>query len=130
MTMEANEDQRQAFGAALERLLDDRDIGRGRLGAEIAAKLGLPNPLTQSAVSQWVAGQTEPRRAYVFAAEECLDVPAGSLSRLLGYLPVSAVAAVSVEDALAADRGLSETARRIILSVYQAETEQRGRGRG
>lgn len=47
--------------------------------------------VTQSTVSAWMRGRTEPAKEEVFAAERALDLAPGGLSWALGYLPLDAV---------------------------------------
>lgn len=119
-TMDTRGAQTTEFGAALELALDGRQLAW--LGAEIARDLDLPAPITRSAVAQWVEGTTEPTRDKVFAAERVLGLKPGTLSRLLGYLPVEAKQAVSVLDAVDNDSRLSPDAKRILRAVYREAT--------
>jgi hypothetical protein len=70
----------------------------------------------------WVNGDTEPTRPKVWAIEEALGAKAGSLSRLLGYLPVGARPVTTVAAAVEADPALGDDARRVLLAVYDAVT--------
>lgn len=68
------------FGAALRAARTERKISQVELAGMLTT--------TQSAVSAWENGDDEPGRDRVFEIERCLDLPAGSLSRHLGYLPI------------------------------------------
>jgi transcriptional regulator with XRE-family HTH domain len=75
---------------------------------------------TQSTVSAWINGRSEPSPATVFELERTLKVSVGSLSRLLGYLPVeSAKISLSVKDAVARDHQLKEEFKPTLLAVYR-----------
>ena len=113
-------DSHVLFGQALDRALNNRP--RAWLGAEIARLCGKETPITASAVNQWVAGTSEPDRRYVFAAEQVLALKPGTLSRILGYLPLDAKPALSVLDAIEAAAELSERARRTLRSAYRELT--------
>lgn len=116
--MDDNRAELREFGRAVEALLNGRP--RGWLGAEVARIIDDTRaPFTASAVTQWIDGETEPTRDKVFAIEAALKVAPGTLSRILGYLPVTAVAARSVPDAIRADRTLPEEARGLLLKVYE-----------
>jgi len=123
--MDATNEQRRAFGQAVRQRLADLGRSRAWLGAEVARlELGEgARPYTASAVTMWVNGETEPTRPKVWAIEAALGAPPGTLSQLLGYLPLGARTITSVPDAVAADPQLSDEARRVLLAVYQAVTE-------
>lgn len=115
--------QRKEFGKAVERALIDSGLTRGALGARVAELLGLQSPVTQSAVSQWISGETEPSYDKVFAIEAGLGRPPGSLSRILGYLPATAVAACGTREAIEADPKLSGASRAVLLAAYDAAVD-------
>lgn len=116
--MTAGEKRRMEFGQALRSALDGRSSAW--LGAEIARAIGQSSPVTASAVNQWLSGRTEPTPDKVFAAERILGRKPGSLSRVLGYLPLEARASVSFLDALDNETNLSEQTRRSLRAAYQA----------
>jgi hypothetical protein len=123
--MDATTEQRQAFGQALKRRLADLGRSRAWLGAEVARlELGEgARPYTASAVTMWVNGDTEPTRPKVWAIETVLGAKAGSLSRLLGYLPLEARPITTVEAAIEADPVLGAEARKVLVAVYRAVTD-------
>ena len=116
--------QKKAFGEALDRALMAAGRTRAWLGAEVARICGKASPISQSAVSQWVAGNTDPDRLYVFAAEQALDLKPGSLSQLLGYLPVSARSVRTVPEAIDGDPALTPMARQMLRAAYREATRQ------
>lgn len=59
---------------------------RGLKQSELAQGLGT----SQAAVSAWVTGKSEPAARTVFDMERLLELPPGSLSRPLGYMPLNA----------------------------------------
>lgn len=73
--------RREAFGEALRAALAQNQTRQ----SDLAMVLGV----TQASVSSWVTGKAEPPPAMVFEVEAVLGVPAGSLSTLLGYLPLA-----------------------------------------
>lgn len=81
--------------------------------ANLARSLGVD----RATVYNWRDGKREPERSQVFAIETALGLPAGSLSHLLGYLPVGAY---SVEQAITSDPDLSASAKRALLAAYAA----------
>jgi hypothetical protein len=123
--MDANTEQRQMFGRALRRRLEDLGRSRAWLGAEVARlELGEGSrPYTASAVTMWVNGDTEPTRPKVWAIETALGAKPGALSRLLGYLPLDARPVATVPAAIDADPLLGDDARKVLVAVYRAVTE-------
>lgn len=112
--------QREAFGDALRRRLDDLGWRQQDLAAEVAAAEGRQASLNHSTVSQWMAGHTEPPAARVLIVEQVTGVEPGSLSRLLGYVPADIVPSVTVEAAIDADPRLDNTARRVLKATYRS----------
>lgn len=91
------------------------------LAVEVAKEEGRPEPYSQAHISDWMGGRRGiPAPHQVFALERALSQTPGRLSRLLGYLPVDAVATVTVEDAVAADPTLTAKHRDAVLALYRA----------
>lgn len=86
--------------------------------ASIVAKIS-GESVSESAVSLWLAAKSEPSRRKVFAIEEALGCNPGTLSRHLGYLPVNAVPATSIEEALVA-AGVPKALRGPLLAAIEA----------
>lgn len=116
------------FQAALSRRLTDLGRSQTWLAVEVAKDEGRADPYSQAHVSDWLSGRRTPSPAQVFALERVLGAAPGSLSRLVGYLPADAVAAVSVEDAIVADPTLTARHRDALLAMYRAlsDTGQEG----
>jgi transcriptional regulator with XRE-family HTH domain len=111
-TTEDLDETRVRFGRAL---VEARKL-QGVKQEELAERLGV----TQSAVSFWENGRGEPSRADVFRIEDILHAQPGALSRILGYLPVTAnTEPCTFERFLAEDRNLTETGRQILRGVYR-----------
>lgn len=107
----SQEERRDRFGKALSEALAGRNLKQSHL-AELLAT-------TQSTVSAWINGRSEPAASTVFTVERCLDLSPGFLSKTLGYLPVSAVGrAPNVEEAVAASEAVDQDAKRMVLSVW------------
>lgn len=101
-----------AFGAALARAL----TLSGRPQRDIAAAIGV----SDRTLSDWKLGKSEPERAETtFALERELNIPAGELSRHLGYVPLEA-AAGSWERALGLDPEIDDRLRDAILAMIKA----------
>jgi hypothetical protein len=68
----------------------------------------------------------------VFKAEDVLELPPGHLSKLLGYLPPTAVEGPSAnfDELIAADPLLDDTQKRMILALYREATSRKPGGRG
>jgi hypothetical protein len=62
----------------------------------------------------------EPNPRQAVAIEQALGVRPGTLTQLLGYLPVDAKPIQSVREAIEADPGLDELGRAAMSSTYQA----------
>ena len=112
------------FGEELSRVLNVRRMTQDALAEAVGRK--------QSSVSAWLAGKSAPESATVFKIEEILDLPAGHLSRFLGYLPTAAVEASSAtfEELVTIDPLLDETQKRMILALYREATSRRSTRRG
>lgn len=111
------EQRRIAFGGGLA----DALAGRNLTQADLAELLST----TQSTISAWINGRSEPEPVTVFAVEEAIGVSPGFLSRLLGYLPLSVVgAAPSVEEAISRSDAIDDTGRRLVLTVWHTLVEK------
>lgn len=112
-----------AFGDALGAAMSAAGVTQVELAADLKT--------TQSAVSAWVTGKSEPDDPYaVFAVERAVKVRPGSLSRFLGYLPPEAVkVSASLEEAIDGDPYLDADARELLLNTYRTLSKSR-RGRG
>lgn len=117
------EHDRERFG----RVLSEALFARGMTQADLARELDS----TQSAVSAWIHGKAEPAAQVVFETERVLEVPQGFLSRLLGYLPVTAVASVaSIEEAVQASTLIEEDLKPMLLAVVRELKKKTRDGRG
>lgn len=77
-------------------------------------------PSTSAEITNWLLGDTVPTPSAVFRLEEILDVHAGSISRLLGYLPLGPVAAgISVEDVVTRSQLIDGDSKRVVLAVWE-----------
>ncbi len=99
--LRVREKRRVRFALALSRLRE----GRG---------------LSQSAVSQWEAGTSTPTPDMIFQIEDDLELPAGRLSQLLGYLPLNGNG-IETGDSLSAiegDERLDSRGKRMLIAMY------------
>lgn len=110
------DDENNAFGSELGRILRLRAMQQWRLGEELGG-------LGQSTIAGWVNGTARPSPDQVFITEEILELAPGHLSMLLGYLPPSAVT-TTVDAAILTDPTLDETGRRVLLAVYRELTSR------
>jgi transcriptional regulator with XRE-family HTH domain len=117
---ESTNDERHTFATALTDAFDDYK-SHGGSQAKLARQLSdiVGSKISQSAISRWMLGDHEPPRRHIFALEELLNLPAGTLTRPLGYLPTSAVEIVTVPQAIAADQGLTPTQREDLGAAYE-----------
>lgn len=104
-----------AFGRALAAEL--HRMARSEFAHRVAEVSG--ESVSEAAVSLWLLGRSEPSRQKVFAMEQVLEVRPGTLSRLLGYLPVGARTLATADEAIRADPNLSRTAKRVLLAAYR-----------
>lgn len=103
---------RRVFAAALAQARQ----GLGLSQARLAERLGMG----QSAAWSWEQGEVEPSPEIVFALERELELDGGSLSRHLGYLPLSAGdPRPSALAGIAADPDLDENGRRLLIALYR-----------
>jgi hypothetical protein len=93
----------KVFGRALEVQLAGRP--QGQFGGEVAKQEGRSQHYSQQQVSNWVQGN-EPNPRQAIAIEKALGVRPGTLTRLLGYLPLDARTTKTVNEAVAADPSL------------------------
>lgn len=87
---------------------------RGWSQAELADQLGVSGSL----VGLWLRGAGEPSRKHVFAMERLFDLKPGTLSRIMGYLPLNAKPARTIPEAIDAEARLTEREKEIVRSVY------------
>ena len=112
-----------SFGEAVKLRLDDLNKTQTWLGERMGELHGR-RPYGQSTVGTWIA-RTELTPALVFDIERALDLPAGHLSKLLGYVPVGATPPPgSVVDAIEADPLLDDRGRRSLVAAYRALVER------
>lgn len=118
--MPATDEGRQ-FGRALEIQLRGRS--QKEFAEAVAREEGRDRPYSQQQVSTWISG-IEPNPRQAIAIERALRVRAGTLTQLLGYLPVSSKPVKTVREAIEADPGLDETGRAAVLSTYRSLVQQ------
>jgi transcriptional regulator with XRE-family HTH domain len=108
------ENVRQFAGA-----LDDAIKRSGLSGPRIAEKATATGVnVAQSTIATWLGGKRPGRPEQVFAVEKALDLPPGSLSAYLGYLPTE-LYRVGIEAAIALDDTLDERARQSLLDMIK-----------
>lgn len=119
--MEASAEQIAAFG----RELSERMQGRPWkwMTQQLAEMLGEPE-VSKTSMWGWLTGLNEPRRRRVFAMERILELPPGTLSRHLGYLPAEAVPLQDTRDVIEADPRLPPQIRSVLLTLYDALPEE------
>lgn len=116
--------RRRAFGEALSRAMAVRKMSQEALGATVGVK--------QPTIAGYIAGEYEPSPMNVFKFEEVLELPAGHLSKLLGYVPPEAVGGpgATFDEIVAGDPLLDDTQKRGILALYREFTSRKPGGRG
>lgn len=116
-------DQR-AFGDALAEAM----AVRGMTQRELGEALGLKQPT----ISAWIAGTVSTiTPSLVFETERALRLPPGRLSRILGYVPMSAAkVSASFERVVMDDPLLEAHEKRGLLAMYGEFTKGRRRRAG
>ncbi len=117
--MRATDEQRRAFQRALQRARRERGLSQ----RELARALGF----SHSTISYWELGKGLPEPANVVELERVLELESGTLSRLLGYMPVATMQRemVGVLDAIMADPGLGARERELLATMYRELLRQR-----
>ena len=116
--VESSEQQRRAFGAAVEASMYAAQIAGFADLSRRLAELGVDRH--EQTIGQWCKGLSEPRRSEVFAIEQVCGVEPGTLSRHLGYVPVDVDPSVTIEQLIAADPDLTEEDRHLVLGVLRS----------
>jgi transcriptional regulator with XRE-family HTH domain len=106
---EATDDQLDAFAYALKSHLRDGDVSVSQL----AAKIGV----NRNTIYLWRDGKREPQRSQVFKLEKGLVIPSGSLSYLLGYIPIGGT--ITVETVIRHDRRLDPEDQERLVAEYR-----------
>lgn len=106
------EARRTQFGRALAEALRVRGWNQ----ADLAERMHT----TQSAVSAWITGKSQPAADDVFEVELEMDMGPGSLSRHLGYRPIDPEESLpDTESCITADPTLTADYKDIVLAVYR-----------
>jgi hypothetical protein len=101
------------------RALDDAIKRSGLSGPKLAEKATATGvSVAQSTIATWLGGKRPGRPAQVFAVEKALDLPPGSLSAYLGYLPAE-LFRVGIETAIALDSSIDERGRQSLLDMVK-----------
>ncbi len=105
-------ERRKQFGAVLNEALNVRSMKQSDLATAVGT--------TQSAISAWITGKSEPGARTVFLVETALDVSPGYLSTILGYIPPNARSAIpSPEEQVAHSTAWTEDSKKVIISVMR-----------
>jgi transcriptional regulator with XRE-family HTH domain len=118
----ATDDQKTAFRQSLRRERERRNLSQRALSRLTG--------VSHSAVSQWESGRALPEPTKVVLLEHALELEPGSLSRLLGYMPIAREvdqAALEVMKALEADPRLGDREREFLAAMYRELVRQRAR---
>ncbi len=108
----ASDQRRKQFGGVLNEALTVRAMKQSDLAEAVGT--------TQSAVSAWITGKSEPGARTVFLVETALDVSPGYLSIILGYIPPSAKNVQQTpEEQVAHSTTWTEDSKKVILSVMR-----------
>lgn len=116
---------REAFVDDLYRLMEQRKISQRQLSLDL-------DLASHTVFNRWRHLASEPTPEQVFRIEEYLRVPPGSLSRRLGYLPLTAVKVQPTVDlgaAIDGDAVLPDWGKQILRTAHQEIMGSLGRGR-
>jgi DNA-directed RNA polymerase specialized sigma54-like protein len=93
-------------------------IGQRDLAERVATLLS-ETPVSQPAMYARIEKLSGLAPATVFAIEEALGLPPGSVSQHLGYVPPSVRPALTFEEVVARDVHLDDVARHMLVTMYQ-----------
>ena len=114
---------------AITEHLAQRHRSQEWLGAEVArregrtTKDGKPDPYRQPSAREWINAPEKQAPARIFLIEDALELPRGTLSRPLGYVPADLIPGTSVEEAILADPRLPPDVRHALITTYQRLVE-------
>jgi transcriptional regulator with XRE-family HTH domain len=94
-------------------------------------QLGNAAGVSKAAVSQWEVGRSLPIPATVPNLERALELEPGTLSRLLGYLPITSrddKITLDVIEAIRRDDRLGEQGRELLIAMYRQLVRQHETG--
>ena len=94
------------------------------------AALGRAAGVSKSAVAQWENGRSLPVPTKVLDLERALELKPGTLSRLLGYLPITTgddKTGIDVIEAIRRDTRLGEDGQELLITMYQQLLRQHDR---
>lgn len=116
----ATDEQKREFSLALRAARMAADLSQQRLSDLLSDHVDRRVP--QETYSAWDRGVNTPQPSDLFALEEILRVPPGSLSRHLGFLPVDVVEAPPADTVTAVrqDRALERWQQDIIINTYES----------
>lgn len=108
----------QAIGERVRALLVETGQPMRWLCEQVARRTG-ERELSVPGLIKWLDQPDRVLPYRIFAIEEVLELPEGSLSRVLGYVPASAVPNSDVVSAVMLDERLSEPSKRALLAAYR-----------
>jgi transcriptional regulator with XRE-family HTH domain len=94
-------------------------------------QLGRAAGVSKAAVSQWEVGRSLPVPANVPNLERALELEPGTLSRLLGYLPITSgddKTTLDVIEAIRRDARLGEHGQELLIAMYRQLVRQHEAG--
>jgi hypothetical protein len=115
--VESTEEQRRAFGEALEAAMHSASIHTYRDVSKRLEAVGIDRHGNN--VGKWCKGDAEPRRAEVAALELICAVAPGHLSRHLGYVPVNVSTDVTIEQLILASDEFTADDKRVLLTLVE-----------
>lgn len=114
----AGEPDVRAWADAVRARLEELGQSQEWLGEQVALNEGRKQPYKQPTIQDWLrTGPPKPRHAFAIEKALTVTVP-GSLTRLLGYLPLDAVPALTFDAVVDNDARLSDQAKRMLKRSY------------
>ncbi len=114
----------KALGAAMREAATNADMTQDEVAAGVARIIGRDRPFDQALVSKWYRGISIPLPDQLIAFEQLIGAEPGSYTRHLGYLPATAVATLTVPDAIAADIQLTPQQKALLTGQWETEVEK------
>lgn len=121
-----------ALASAVRDACAEAGITQRELGAAVARAEGRAEPYTQAFVSDWMAGRRPLDPDRIFTIERVCGLRPGTLSAIVGFVPIGTRAVVPVPEAVAADVGLTPEQREDLVAQWEgmrARTAERRRRR-
>jgi hypothetical protein len=112
-----SEEQRAAFGAALQEAMALRAVSQGTLATHMGTR--------QSVISSWCYGKFAASPVAIFELENYLELPPGWLSQHFGFGRLNQLERVPPEQAVLEDPEFTDEDRKLLLGIMKQTREYR-----